>query len=72
MDKIVADFGYFIKERRIQKGFSQAEMAKRLGISQQSYCRYELGKREAGLQMILDIAKILDFEPGEFFDNYSD
>ena len=70
MEKIVAEFGNFIKEKRIEKGFSQTEMAKKLNISQQAYCRYELGKREAGLQMILDIAEILGFQPGEFFDRY--
>ena len=70
MEKVVAEFGNFIKEKRIAKGYSQAEMAKKLSISQQAYCRYELGTREAGLQMILDIAEILDFKPGEFFNKY--
>lgn len=70
MEKIVAEFGNFIKEKRIEKGFSQAEMARKLNISQQAYSRYELGMREAGLQMILDIAEILGFQPGEFFDRY--
>lgn len=72
MEKVVKEFGLFIKERRIEKGFSQAEIAKLLGVSQQAYGRYELGTREMGLQMILDISRILDFEPGEFFNRYID
>lgn len=70
MDKIVLEFGNFIKEKRIEKGLSQAEMAKMLNISQQSYGRYELGTREVGLQMLVDIAEILDFKPDDFFSRY--
>jgi len=70
MEKVVKDFGAFIKSKRIEKGYSQTEIARRLNISQQAYCRYELGIREPGLQMILDLAKILDFLPGDFFDMY--
>ena len=70
MEKVVKDFGAFIKSKRIEKGYSQTEIARRLNISQQAYFRYELGIREPGLQMILDLAKILDFLPGDFFDMY--
>lgn len=70
MDKIVSDFGNFIKERRIEKGLTQAEMAKILNISQVAYGRYELGTRDAGLNMIMKIAEALDFSPGDFFDLY--
>ena len=40
MDKVVIDFGNFIKERRVEKGMSQSEVAKRLNISQVAYGRY--------------------------------
>lgn len=70
MDKIVSDFGNFIKERRIEKGLTQAELAKILNISQVAYGRYELGTRDAGLNMIMKIAEALDFSPGDFFDLY--
>jgi len=70
MDKVVVDFGNFIKEKRLEKGLSQADVAKLLNISQVAYGRYELGSRDAGLNMILRIADVLDFSPGEFFNNY--
>ena len=70
MEKIVTDFGYFIKEKRIEKGLTQSDMAKILNISQVAYGRYELGTRDPGLNMILKIADALDFAPGEFFDSY--
>ena len=49
-------------------GLTQADVAKKLGISQQAYSRYEHGMREPGFDFIIEIAKILDFNPGEFFD----
>lgn len=70
MDKIVRDFGVFIKEKRLARGLSQRETAKLLGISQAAYCRYETGLRDPGLKMAKEIARVLKFKPGEFFDNY--
>jgi transcriptional regulator with XRE-family HTH domain len=49
---------------------SQGETAKLLGISQAAYCRYESGLRDPGLKMAKEIARVLKFKPGEFFDNY--
>ena len=51
-------------------GLTQEEVAKRLGISQVAYGRYELGAREPNLDLIFRIADVLNFKPGEFFDNY--
>ena len=70
MEQIVRDFGNYIREKRIQKGLSQAEVARLLGINQVSYGRYELGTRDAGLNMILKIADVLDFTPSDFFNRY--
>ena len=70
MNKCSKDYGNFIKERRSKIGLTQEEVAKRLGISQVAYGRYELGTREPNLDLIFRIAEVLDFKPGEFFDNY--
>lgn len=70
MEQVVVDFGNFIKEKRLAKGLTQTDMAKLLNITQVAYGRYELGTRDAGLSMILRIANLLDFDPGEFFDSY--
>lgn len=70
MDKIVEDFGKFIKGKRIARGLSQGETATLLGISQAAYSRYESGKRDPGLKMVKEIARVLKFKPGEFIDNY--
>lgn len=70
MDVIVEEFGKFIKEKRLARGLSQGETATLLGISQAAYSRYEAGKRDPGLAMTKEIARVLKFKPGEFFDHY--
>lgn len=70
MEKIVTEYGDFLKEKRLAKGYSQSKVAELLGISQQRYSRYELGQREPGLDFIIDVSRVLSFKPGEFFDKY--
>jgi transcriptional regulator with XRE-family HTH domain len=70
MERIVIEYGDFLKGKRLAKGYSQAHVAELLGITQQSYSLYELGKREPGLDFIIDVAKVLGFKPGEFFDKH--
>lgn len=70
MEQIVIEFGNYIKDKRIAKGYSQARVAEMLGITQQSYSLIELGKREPGLDFIIDVSKALDFKTGEFFDKH--
>lgn len=60
-------YGAYIREKRIEKGMTQADVAKKLGISQQAYSRYERGDREPSLKFIVDIAQAIDFNAGEFF-----
>ena len=70
MERIVIEDGDFLKDKRLAKGYSQSRVAELMGISQQRYSRYELGQREPGLDFIIEVARILDFKPGEFFDSY--
>ena len=70
MNTCSKDYGNYIKERRTNLGLTQEEVAERLGISQVAYGRYELGTREPNFSLILKIAEVLDFKPGEFFDSY--
>lgn len=67
MGDVMNAYGHYIKEKRIEKGLSQAEVAKRLNISQVAYGRYELGIREVGVELIFDIADALGIDADEFF-----
>jgi len=48
-----------IKELRLQKNLSQAEIAKRIGVSRQAYLSFEQGKTEFNLSEMIKIADIL-------------
>lgn len=72
MNKCSVDYGNYIRDRRTKMGLTQEEVAKKLGISQVAYGRYELGLREPNFSLILQISEVLDFRPGEFFDNYEE
>ena len=53
-----------LKTFREHLGISQAEMARRLDISRQTYNNYELGKREADYEMLLKMAEIFNISVG--------
>ena len=70
MKNVCQEFGIYIKQRRLERGLTQEEVAKMLGISQVSYGRYELGQREPGLDLIYRIADALQFDVADFFGEY--
>ena len=48
------------KKYREKMGLSQAEVARRIGVSRQTYNNYELGKREADYETLLKLAEELN------------
>lgn len=52
--------GSTIKNLRIEKGFSQKEMANKLGIPPTTYSNYENNHREPNIEILDKIATILD------------
>lgn len=48
--------GHILKQLRIQKNLSQADVAKILSISRQAYCRYENDQREISLDALCLLA----------------
>ena len=49
-----------LQELRTEKGLSQEEAAKALGVTQQSYSRYERGGNELGYSALIKFAKFFD------------
>ncbi len=49
-----------LKECREKKGISKQEAARRIGVSQPAYLRYESGDRQPSVQMLKEIAKVLN------------
>lgn len=59
-------FSEILKQIRIKKGFSQKEIAERLGVSQPSYAQYENGKRKPKIETLKRIASALNVSLEEF------
>jgi transcriptional regulator with XRE-family HTH domain len=59
--------GERIRELRAEKGLSQADLARKLGVSPVTVYRWEGGTREISLTMLGQVAAVLDAELSEFF-----
>lgn len=52
-----------IRESRKKAGFTQKQVAEKVGLSEQAIRMYELGKREPSLDVIKRIGEVLDVAP---------
>ena len=57
----------WLKNIRIEKQVSQTKISGSIGISQQSYCNIELGKRNPCVKTAQAIAELLGFDWTLFF-----
>lgn len=55
-------FSKRLKELRKEKGLTQVELSRMLGLTQQSYLRYELNKGEPSLETLSLLCQILDID----------
>ena len=60
--------GREIKQRRETVGMTQAELAKRLCVSQGAVAQYELGYKLPSLAMLCRIADVLGTTPGAILE----
>ncbi len=54
-------------ELRNKKGYSQQQMAHKLGISQTHYCLLEIGQKKLYYDTAKKIAKIFKLKPDDIF-----
>ena len=54
-------FAHLLKVTRLKQGLDQKQFSKKLGISQSTYSRYEKGKCEPHLDIVLLLVKEYDF-----------
>ena len=62
-------FGQQIKGRRIGLKLTQAEMAKKLGVSLSSYAAYEQGERDCTIKNLVKISNILGVSIDDLLSN---
>lgn len=58
-----ADFGMRVRVIRKNKGWTQAELARRLGISASFLAHVERGVRPASLELLVEMCRVLEVSP---------
>lgn len=72
------DIASIIKNRRIDLGLTQAEVARAVGVSEATVSRWEAGEIEnMRRDRIFNLARVLQLKPsvlitGEYYDEYED
>lgn len=61
--------GQRVKERRVSLGLSRSDVAKKVGVSQQQFEKYEKGMNRISAGMLVAIALHLKIDPGYFFQD---
>lgn len=64
-------FGDFLRQLRLERGYSQDTMANMMELSQNSYCLMENGRTRISLEHIQQIAKALDISSSELISSYT-
>ena len=60
--------GYFLKELRKEKGFTQEQVAEKLGVSARTISRWETATYMPDISMLVDIAEMYDVDVREIID----
>ena len=71
-ENIAKTVGNNIKEARRAAGFTQAEVAQKMGKYQPDYSRYETGDLELDYGKIVFLCKLYNASPNDFFDGLLD
>lgn len=60
---------HHLKSARVEKGFTQLQVAKAVGISLKSYQRIESGTHDTTTTVAIAIARLLSSSVEDLFDN---
>lgn len=52
--------GAVMREKRVEKGLTQLQVAKAIGVTRTAYTLFELGKRRVNLEEARDLCKLLE------------
>lgn len=64
--------GKKIKQIRTLRRMSQTDVARRLALSFQQIQKYEIGSNRVAASRLFELARILDVQPGFFFEGLHD
>lgn len=72
MNKLKQRISSAVLEARKKRGFTQIEMAKRLGVARQTYLDIERGKTSPKACLLYEISDITNFPITYFYGSHSD
>ena len=65
MDSVNVMLGEIIRARRKEKGWTQTELAEKVGSTKQCIYYYESGTRGLTMSLFFKICKVLDLDPND-------
>lgn len=66
--ELLIKFGDNLRKLRLEKGYSQEQLANELGVEVSQISRIERGVINTSIVMLHSISNILDFSVSKFFD----
>ena len=62
----MANYGHVFKDKRLEKGLNQRQLAEKLGITQSAVSNYEAGRSNPRLPTLLKMTEYLDIRLQDF------
>lgn len=69
--ELLISFGTTLRKLRLEKGFTQEQLAIELGVEISQISRIERGVINTSVTTLYEISKVLDVEVGAFFNNHN-
>lgn len=67
-EQVYVSFGEVVKSRRLERGWTQTDLATRVGLSRTSVTNIEIGRQRVLLSDLFDFARAFDVSPRSLFN----
>ena len=67
-EQVYVSFGELVKAQRMKRGWTQTDLAERVGLSRTSVTNIEIGRQRVLLSDLFDFAKAFDVSPKTLFN----
>ncbi len=66
-EPVYVSFGEIVRARRLERGWTQTDLADRVGLSRTSVTNIEIGRQRVLLSDLFDFARAFDVSPKSLF-----
>lgn len=67
-EPVYVSFGEIVKARRLERGWTQTDLAEKVGMSRTSVTNIEIGRQRILLSDLFDFARAFDLSPKTIFN----